>query len=426
MLDKNSVVFTHKQITISILIIAFIIRLLVIINHGVNLSLNSDDMGYVNSAINLLENGILSYHDPNEPTVHIMPGMTLILSVIFFIFGSGENGMYAAKIVFISIGTFSVFAMQLFAYSITKSKVVGYISALVLALYIPQVLIDNLLLTEVPFTASYILLMYFSVKLIEEKSNKFLIYTVFCYLICLYLRPTIAVYPVLILIMMIFTKYPLKKMLKQTLISAVIVLVCLSPWWIRNYVVFHEFIPLSGGSGNPLLLGTFQGTGYPDTLDLETTLELVDSSNEFDNWYERFQVEENIAKERIQEWWDNDKSSLLYSYLYLKPKLMWEYAFYWINIFDFKANTIHKTHTALLLLSVLGYIISFFKKDNRLNLYIIFLVFNIFLFTYLYSIYFSFNRYNQTLIPIIIIGVAILFFMLIEFLRKIRINKNMK
>jgi len=30
-----------------------------------------------------------------------------------------------------------------------------------------------------------------------------------------------------------------------------------SPWWIRNYREYGEFIPLAASSGNPLLQGTY-------------------------------------------------------------------------------------------------------------------------------------------------------------------------
>ena len=33
--------------------------------------------------------------------------------------------------------------------------------------------------------------------------------------------------------------------------------VIMSPWWIRNYLEYGEFIPLAASSGNPFLQGTY-------------------------------------------------------------------------------------------------------------------------------------------------------------------------
>ena len=46
-------------------------------------------------------------------------------------------------------------------------------------------------------------------------------------------------------------------------------LLCLIPWTYRNYKIFNHFIPLTYGTGNPLLLGTYQGSGYPTDEELD-------------------------------------------------------------------------------------------------------------------------------------------------------------
>ncbi len=55
-------------------------------------------------------------------------------------------------------------------------------------------------------------------------------------------------------------------MVKQALISVLVLFVVLGPWWARNYIQFDKFIPLTAGAGNPLLLGTYQGEGYPQKV----------------------------------------------------------------------------------------------------------------------------------------------------------------
>lgn len=43
---------------------------------------NNDDVKYIRSAWNLLDNKILSYENIKEPTVFIMPGLTYVLAFL--------------------------------------------------------------------------------------------------------------------------------------------------------------------------------------------------------------------------------------------------------------------------------------------------------------------------------------------------------
>ncbi len=415
MTDK-SLVLNEKHLTIALLILAFMVRWVVLLNHGTSLTLNSDDTGYVRSAINLLSSGKLTYHDPNEATVHIMPGMTFIISFVFLFFGSGTIGLYIVKLLFVFIGVMSVYGTKLLGEYFSKRKTVGYISALILALYVPQILTDNLLLTETPFTMFFIFCIYFTLKYFDTRKRSDLVALTLLYICCLYLRPTIALYPAILFLFLLFRKFPVKLIFKHALISGGIVLICVMPWWVRNFVVFDEFIPLSGGAGNPLLLGTFQGIGYPAEKDLETIVRELDEKEHL-SWYNRFKEEESIAKDRLNHWWTKDRSAFLYSFLVLKPKLMWEYAFYWIEIYDFKANTIHKIHQTLLLLFSLGVVYNLFK-NKQIRFHIFFIISILLYFTISYSSFYAFNRYNHSLMPIIIIGAAILLVNFVDLSKK--------
>ncbi len=42
--------------------------------YGSDLTLGSDNLMYQKNAVNFLETGMLTYHDPTKPTIHIMPG----------------------------------------------------------------------------------------------------------------------------------------------------------------------------------------------------------------------------------------------------------------------------------------------------------------------------------------------------------------
>ena len=157
------------------------------------------------------------------------------------------------------------------------------------------------------------------------------------YFLSLYIRPTIALFPILLFLYLLLVKYPMRLMLKQLGVATIALLLVMSPWWIRNYVLFNEFIPLSGGAGNPLLLGTYQGKGFPsETMD--SILKKIDEETKGQNIYYNMKEQEKVAKERIKEWISTNPKDYLYSLFVLKPKIFWETQFYWIEIFNIKAD----------------------------------------------------------------------------------------
>ena len=70
-------------------------------------------------------------------------------------------------------------------------------------------------------------------------------------------RPTILPFPIVIFCIWLIKKYKVKEMVKFALPVILIVVTMLTPWWIRNAVVFNRFVPLTLASGNPMLQGTY-------------------------------------------------------------------------------------------------------------------------------------------------------------------------
>lgn len=397
-----------------ILAVGFLLRIGVIIKYGSDLSLNSDDMGYVKSALNLLETNMLTYHKAHMPTVHIMPGQSFLLAFIFLIFGKGSFGILMGKLIFVMFGTVNIFLL----YKIGKlvgNKFIGLFSAAMLAVFIPQVLTDNLFITEAPFMLALFLLVYYSIKLANEPKNwKYFFILMSSYLAVIMFKATFALYPVLLLIYFILKKYPVKVGLKQLGVAAIMLLIVLGPWWARNYVQFGDFIPLTGGGGNPLLLGTYQGAGinYGDPYE-ETLIGIKEQYPvKAQDAYFNLAIQNEIAKERIAIWWDDDKESFLRTYLKIKPILQWNAQFYWIEIYGFSKSFINDIHRNIVDLALISLIALFFMR-HRWKEYLLLLgiiIYNL----GLNSIYYAFPRYNQPLMFILFILIATALFVIYQ------------
>lgn len=402
-----------------IVLTGFLLRFGVIVTYGSEISLNSDDMGYVKSALTLLETGMLTYHSPDVPTVHIMPGQTFLLAFIFLLFGKGTFGLMMGKIIFVLLGTINI----LLVYKIGKiigNTFIGLMSAAMLAIFIPQVLTDNLFITETPFMLAFLVLVYYSIKLAHEPENwKFFFILIVSYFAAIMFKATIALYPVLLLFYFILKKYPIKIGLKQFGVAVMMMLLILGPWWARNYVQFGDFIPLTGGGGNPLLLGTYQGAGINYGKPYLETVQVVRDQYPLKGQYAHInlQIQNDIAKERIHIWWADDKKSFLESYLKIKPIIQWKTQFYWIEIYDISKSFIQNIHQHIVNLSIFSLLLLVFMR-NRWREYVLIVsivAYNLIL----NSIYFAFPRYNQPLMFILFIVLSTAIFVLYQSLLKI-------
>ncbi|BCJ87756.1 ArnT family glycosyltransferase [Effusibacillus dendaii] len=403
----------HRMWIGTVLLIALLLRLSALAIYGLDhLSLHSDDVGYTNGAIRLLETGMLTYKGPTEPahfatepTVKIMPGQPLLLAAVFLLFGSGTLGMYAAKIVMIGIGLLGIYGIYLLGRYIWGTAV-GVIAAFLLAVSIEHIVTDNLLLTETPFFASLVFLVYFSVRLARERKPVHFYSLLLCYMAALMFKTTVALYPVLLLIYLLLQKYPFRLLMKQAAIAAAVMLMVLSPWWIRNYVHYHTFIPLTAGEGNPLLLGSYQGKGYPNRPPQDELMKNLKAEYANVTSFEFQKIQAEVAKQRIKLWWETDRNSFIESYAWLKPKILWKDSFYWVEIFHIKEADVHAAQWRIVKFGLLAFLLSFLlNRKGRKELFLLFSLLGYF--TVVYSVYFVFGRYNEPLMPFLYLAIGV-------------------
>lgn len=404
--------FQPNRLIYWVLILALVLRFAALGRYGLSLNLHSDDGGYTESAIRFLQLGRITYQSPDIPTVHMMPGITFLLAAVFAVFGWANTGIYAAKILMILIGTVGILGIYLIGKRIW-SVPTGLIAATLAAIYVPGVLTDNLLLTEPPFTTAFIYLIYFTLTLAYERKARHFYLVVVFYLLSVMFRPTVALFPVLILLYLLVKRYPFHLLWKQAAIALVVVCAILTPWWVRNFNYYHTFIPLDGGSGDPLLLGTYQGTGYPSELSYNQVLSKIYDARPHVNAFESSNLEKQAANQRMKQWWDSDKGSFLYSYVVKKPIILWQSPFYWLNIFHVRYATLRQIQPFLVLLGMVGFLASLFKAARRPE--ILLLVGVLVYYTVLYSWYFAYSRYSEPLMPFIFLGIGVGVFLLRSF-----------
>lgn len=413
---KKSII-ENKWILIVILIM-IVERLVAMLELGITNNLNSDDMSYFISGIVFKNTGTITMH--GVVSAQIMPGMTIIIAVFSTIFGEGKLLWLMLKLLwFLISGCTAFFIYKLVV--IYAPKWCGILT--VIPLFAPDfVWMDNIILTETPFMFFFVAMIYFTIMMGKQKSWKYFFLCLICYMGALMLKANIAIYPVFAFLYLLIIKYDFKKIIKQCIVLLSVVACFIIPWSIRNYSLFNEFIPLTYGGGNPLLLGTYQGVGYPSDKELDYRCNVDDvAKKKFKNYYykdgelKKSFLDKYIslkkdgikAKYRMSEWFDRNPVKMICSYLVIKPRSMINSVFYWQNIFETKAESIIVGRKVNLLLCILIIFSSFYLKKNRLIVSFISILYlaNI----YIYSITFAFSRYAATLMPLrfVLIGIGI-------------------
>ena len=406
----------NKAICI-IMIISLILHCIVLATLGFSYSLESDDLSYIASGIYFKNNLTIIMH--GVISAQIMPGMTYLIALISYFTGEGLALMICLKIIWMIMGVLSILGVYKIV-RIFSNKFFSVLSAAFL-LVIDFIWMDNLILTETPFMFGFIFLIFASLMLGKTKKQRYFYQIIVWYLFCVLLKANIAPYPLFLIVYLIFEKYDLKILIKQLLISAGILLIFFVPWTIRNYIRFNDFIPLTYGGGNPLLLGTYQGYNYPDdneeeyeeyiknnaSDEMKEYLEGSTETKEYMQKYYSLKKDGLIAKYRMKKWWNNDKRAMLRSYFLYKPKTNIYCSFFWTTLYNITSTQILKLRMMDIILAIIGIFAINFNKRHINTL--VFLLINYFFQIAVYSYTFAFNRYAQTLffIRFVIIGIGL-------------------
>lgn len=386
-----------KLMLIVMEIVFIIVALISIFKHGNSTLLGSlekfdnDDVKYIRSAWSLVENGMLSYENINEPTVYIMPGLTFILSFFVVVFGKFQ-AIIAFRVFQVILQVCSLNLLFLIGRKVFNKKI-ALIACIIDSIYIVEIYVSNLILMEVTFKFLFLLLIYLSICALETKKTKYYVLAGMAWSLTCLFKPTIAVYPLVILIVWINNKYKLKEMVKYGSIVIGILCIVMSPWWMRNYNDFNRFIPFTKSSGNPFLQGTFvnydQSKGWG--ISYKASEDAI-HSNEY---------ELAVGIKRLKIYGAKEPLKFIYWYTLGKTFYFWYKPFYWNKILGLNYVWAFIEHYFILITSVIS-IVNITKAKNwtlgKQTIILSIIVMNI-----VYLPYYTFCRYSYTLMPLMII-----------------------
>lgn len=410
-----------ENISIKILLFAsclilFSLILISILYYGNNTLLgnfyepNNDDVKFIRSAWNLVQTGVYTYHKPPVPTVFMMPGLSYTLAFFMSIFGE-FGGITAFRITQGAIQVLSLLLLFFIARKVFNSKV-AIVAIIMDLIYIPEIWVPNLILTETFFKFFVLCLVYFSIYAIDKDRTKFYLLGGVALGFATLFRPTISTYPVIILIIWIIKKLSFKKAVKYTLTVTVVFCIVLSPWWVRNYKTFNKFIPFTLATGNPMLQGTF--INYDQTTKSTDGLDYTHYNTKNPNLSEiqKNTMEIVLSKYRLESLFPKEPLKFIRWYTIGKGKIQVRTPFYWKNIFNIKYKIVEHYHYIILILSLAGAIL-YFLSPNK-NILGILPIATVVYFILIYLPFFTMSRYFYPVMPILIMFSSYIFVSIFE------------
>ena len=431
-----------------LLFLLLIERLLAFLQLGADYLSYSDDEAYVKAGLYFAETGVISMWGP-FPSAMIMPAMPMIIGFFSFIFGKGTALLVSVKLLWIIMGVLT-------AYYVYKSVTIFcpewaglYAAAHFL---IPNLAwMNHVLLTETPYMFFLSVTVYKTLQMGERLERRDMLAYLFAFLAGFLFRANMLMMPVFTGGYLLFRHVKLRQMIKPAAILGCALLVFIVPWTIRNYIHFHAFIPVTYGGGNPFLLGTYQGEGYPedDILDYEKNVDRVmheryaayyndenkpwETDPEIMYYVEHFDPNGEVkelknaqflslqsdgikAKYRISEWFQDDPVSFLKSYLLIKPRWLLNWSWAWEEVFHVPYIALHRISQLNSIFCVFTVLYSLVKKQKRGP--IIFLSLSYIISVYIYATAFVSDRYASTLMLFryALTGLGITFF--VEMLKR--------
>lgn len=238
-----------------IFLLAFIVRLMVVLQ-GDDIPAG-DAYVYDRLAVSISQGN--GYVDNNgSPHSLYPPFYPFFLSIIYRFFG---HSYFAVKVIQSIIGAFSCVLIYLIGKKAIGAAV-GGIAAFISIFYPPFVKSAGLLLTELIFTFLLCLIVFYLLKIRQNLKLKNCIILGFLLGIAALTKSVMILFPFFTMAVFVYSRERhFLDRLKGSVAMLLFFSLSITPWIVRNYDVYHSFVPISAESGLGLYSSYCPGGG---------------------------------------------------------------------------------------------------------------------------------------------------------------------
>lgn len=236
---------------------------------------------YDEAARRLLTQGYFAYGRGAlglHPNAFTTPGYTLFVAGTYAVFGDGRTGLLAVRLLQAGMSVGILLLIYLIARRVAGVRA-GLVAVALAAVYPPFVQANGDVMTEVLYTLLLTLTVWLALVCLESpRMWRFLLFGVTLGASAL-VRPAGILWALVPLAILLVLKHaPVRDVARWGTIAALGVVLILAPWWVRNYAIYHRFVPFNTSSANPLLVSTY----WPDPPPPDTSVwPVAPSGDEF-------------------------------------------------------------------------------------------------------------------------------------------------
>ncbi len=232
--------------------------------------LEFDALGYDDAARRIVDSGYIAFvcHDtPSEvvdkyppPNAYVLPGYPLFLATLHVIQGPGNDIQPIVSVVQAVLSGLTLWAVFLIGKKVVSAPV-GLTAAILCALYPPFWWSYRFALTEELFMMLCVWAMYALLTSMEPRDKRNAMRYITTGLLvaaAMYVRAAAAPWILLAgLLVVVFGGKDRVRFVRAGLTVMLVVLVCFTPWWYRNALIYGEFVPFSSSSAAGSFIATF-------------------------------------------------------------------------------------------------------------------------------------------------------------------------
>lgn len=217
-----------------------------------------------------------------------MPLTAIVYSFFYSLFETEKALIISVRVFQPLLLILQAFLLYKLAIKIFKDEISAIITLVIVLFYPFFVFYQGLLLSETIFNTSIIMAFYFIYKWYENdfKIDHIFLFANLFLVLSLYVKGTLSILPpILLTLFYLINTRKVYISIKVLILSTILYSMFLSPWWLRNYMVFDSFIPFTTSSGKVLYLGNnpanqFGGCDMAKDVDLKIFAEIASIKDE--------------------------------------------------------------------------------------------------------------------------------------------------
>ncbi len=213
-----------------------------------------DEKRFIGEAKSIAETGQFVVH--GKARAWEMPLTGMLYAPFYKIFNSEAVFIKAVRVFQGLLHILTATGAATLAWALFQKRFTAVFVLFSMAIYPSLVAYQFTLLSECPFICAFVWGFAFLALWQREGKNWWFLMSILTFMVSFYIKAVVTfMLPILIASASLLAAKTRGARVRYTLLTCLLFIVCASPWWIRNWTIFHRFVPLTTSASWNLYLG---------------------------------------------------------------------------------------------------------------------------------------------------------------------------